>query len=554
MPIAQSDVVAKATVLKRFWGKRDTKFKEWYGQIRMLDTLAQKDMESFVSNDPRTAYNLISYILEQKIPHRFPPGGLTTEQVIPAAELSRMFQSIWDNASESYRMRGRRLLRDIIRFLLVTGWYSVFAAPTTDGSAFVVEPWHPVTVYPMWTDILSECAHVFSPGAQAVQGMANRNGWKLTSTPSANTVIYDYWYAERQQAGDVIHNAIAVGNQVVKPDTVEKLFKRIPIFVAPCGGLPDTGELSGANWQEEIGQSFLATNENVLKSFNKWWTFMMQLLRDTAQARTYEKTASAKQIVQPETWNRRGAHYKLGLQDDIGFIQPPAIPMEIRGMQLDMEAMRDRGGPSSAMFGGATNRMTAYVMSQVAATTNQLAKDYHLGIIDCITDIDNFFYGIIKANNYQPYGIKLPKGLPEEAKITAEYELRIPGDLVQRATTARMLNPGFELSDERIMEEMFPEIKNPTEELAHIRASKARKHPIYAQLSLAEALKEEAILLRAAKDTDGAALFEKAAERVESEITGNVTQPQPPQVTAPGARPEVQSPPERQMTRFAEGR
>ena len=550
MPIAQNSIVTKASALKTYWGKRDQKFKDWYGQIRMLDTLAQKDMESFVSNDPRTAYNLISYILEQKIPHRLPPGNLMTEQVIPAAELSIMFQVIWDNVSESYRMRGRRLLRDIVRFLLVTGWYSVFAAPTTDGSAFIVEPWHPVTVYPMWTDILSECAHIFAPGAQAVQGLAVRNGWKLTSTPGTSTTIYDYWYAERGTTGDIIHNAIAVGNQVVKPDTVEKLFKRIPIFVAPCGGLPDTGELSGTNWQAEIGQSFLATNENILKAFNKWWTFMMQMLRDTAQARTFERTASAKQIVQPETWYRRGAHYKLGLQDEIGFVQPPAVPVEVRGIQLDLEAMRDRGGPSSSMFGSVTNRMTAYAMSQVAATTNQLSKDYHLGVIDCITDIDNFFYDLIKTNNFQPYGMKLPKDLPETAKLTAEYELRIPGDLVQRATTARMLNPEFEISDERIMEELFPEIKNPTEELARVRASKARKHPIYAQLSLAEALKQEALLLRNARDIDGAELFEKAAERVESEITGEGAQQ--PQQGAPRVRPEVQSPPERQLTRFAE--
>ena len=54
---------------------------------------------------------------------------------------------------------------------------------------------------------------------------------------------------------------------------------------------------------------------------------------------------------QPETWYRRGAHYKIGLQDEIGFINAPPVPVELRSMQLDLEAMRDRGGPSSSMFG-----------------------------------------------------------------------------------------------------------------------------------------------------------------------------------------------------------
>jgi len=541
MALSVTDVINNSVKLQRFWGKRDKKFKEWYGQIRMLDTLAQREMESFVGNDPRAAYNLISYILEQKIPHRLPPGILTAEQVAPAAQLSSMFDTIWENISESYRTRGRRLLRDIIRFVLATGWYSVFAVPSTDGSFFMAEAWHPITVYPMWTDILSECVHVFTPGKAAVESMVNRNGWSLVSSPSDNTVVYDYWWVERKSENSVVHNSIVVGNEQVKPDTTESRFGRIPIFVAPCGGLPDTGEMAGDNWKAETGQSFIATNENILKTFNRWWTFMMQLLRDTAQPRTYEKTSSAKQIVQPETWYRRGAHYKIGLQDEIGFISPPPIPVEFRNLQLDLEAMRDRGGPSSSMFGSITNRMTSYAMSQVAATTNQLAKDYHTGIIDCLSDIDNFFYALIKENKYKPYALDFPQGLPETAKLTAEYELRIPGDLVQRATTARMLNPEFEISDERIMEELFPEIKNPTEELGKIRASKARKHPIYATISLAEALKQEALLLRNGGDTEGADLYEKAAARVGQEIIG-----QQEQETLPGegAQPRVRVRPE----------
>ena len=551
--LSGSEVQTRAVTLQRFWNKRDAKMKDWYEQIKMVDTLAQRDMESFVGNDPRASFNLISSILNRRIPHRLPPGKLGVEEVRPAAELSEMFDIIWENIEGDYRQRGRYLMKDIIDYLLATGWYSVFAAPTTDGSAFVAEAWNPITVYPKWSDILSECAHIFAPGAAAIQRMKTRNNWTLRSAPGDNTIVYDYWWIEQSLANVIVHNSIVVGSDQVKPDTVETRFKRIPIFVFPIGGLPDTGELAkgrrGEEWKQDIGQSFIATNENVYKTVNKWWTFMMQLLRDTAQARTYEKSTSAKQIVQPETWYRRGAHYKLGPQDEVGFIQPPAVPVELRSIQLDLEAMEQRGGPSWTMFGSVQQRMTAYAMSQVVATTNQIAKYYHRGIIDLVSDIDNFFYDLVKTFGYKPYGISLPSGLPANIQLTAEYELRIPGDLTQRATTARMLNPEFELSDERIMEELFPEIKNPTEELAKIRASKARKHPIYAAISLAEALKQEARLLRNIGDTGGAELFEKAAERMELEITGQQPQQAERAPAPPRPRPEALPPSEAQQLR-----
>lgn len=545
----------KTSALKAFWRKRDDKMKDWYEQIQMVDTLSQKDMESFVGNDPRASYNLIRGILNQRIPHRLPAESVSVDEVVPAAELSRMFDTIWENVVLDYRQRGKKWQRDFINLLLATGWYSVFASMTLDGSACIAEIWSPSTVYPMWDDMMTECAHIFTPGGRQVKRMADRNQWNLKGNIADKTEIRDYWWIEQVLNTAVVHNAIVCGGELVKPDTPEIRFKRIPIFGAPVGGLPDMGELTKSrrqdNWKAEIGQSFIATNENVYRTSNKWWTFIMQLLRDTAQARTYEKSGSAQQIVKPETWYRRGAHYKLGLQDEVGFISPPPIPVELRSTQLDLEAMMQRGGPSWTMFGSMQQRMTAYAMAQVAATTNQIAGDFHQGVVDCVSDIDNFWYDLIKTNNYRPYGMSLPEGLPAGVRISADYELRIPGDLIQRATTGRMLNPGFELSDERIMEELFPEIKNPVEELARVRASKARKHPIYIQLSLIASLRQEAVLLRNARDSDGAALYEKAADRLEQEMMAEEEKQLPPG-REPRVRPETQPPTEPRLPR--EGR
>lgn len=528
-----ADIKTRVSHLEQFWRPRNNKFKEWYEQIRMVDVLAQRDMESFVGNDPRASYNLISGLLNQKIPHRLPPDRLEADQVAPSAELSLMFEIIWQNIFDQYRLRGRHWLDDLINFLLVTGWYSVFATMSLDGSMVISEVWNPATVYPMWDDIQVETAHIFQPGPGAISALSQRNNWDLRGMQlSSNTAIQDYWWVDKQLSRNIVHNAILVGNLEVKPDTIETRYDRIPIFVSPVGGLPDNGYLSTRKtidfWKMEMGQSFIATNENVYKTSNKWWSYAMQLIRDYAQPRTFERSGSAQKIVQPETWYRRGAHYKLGLQDEVGFISPPALPVELRSTQLDLEAMMQRGGPSFAMFGALQQRMTAFTMSQIAATTHQVSKSYHRGVIECISDIDNFVWDMTRKNNYKPYGLSLPSNLPENTKLTAEYELRIPGDLVQRATTARMLNPNFELSDEYIIEHNFPEIKSPAEELARVRAGKARKDPLFEGIALIESLRLEAQLLREVGDIEGARLYEASASQKEQQILGA----QPGQVPA----------------------
>lgn len=540
-------IQTKAVNLERFWAPRNKKFKEWYEQIRMVDLLAQRDMESFVGNDPRASFNLIASLLNQTIPHRLPPDQIAPEQVAPAAELSFMFETIWRNVFDHYRLRGRKFLDELIKFLLITGWYSVFVSPSLDGSSVIGEVWNPATVYPMWDDKLTEVAHIFSPGANAVDRMAMRNGWSLKFTPTNTSVIWDYWWLEKQLFGkDLVHNAILVNQQLVKDDTVEMRYDRIPIFISPVGGLPDTGPLATRTqtdlWKQEVGQSFLATNEHVHKASNKWWTYLFQLMRDTAEPRTFERTSSPNKIVTPENWYRRGAHYKIGQNDEIGYITPPPIPVELRSAQLDLEAMEQRGGPNHAMFGALQQRMTAFGMSQVAASTNQVSRAYHEGVVDCFTDMDNFLYTIYRERKYKPYGLSLPSNLPKDAKLTAAYELRIPGDLVQKATVARMLNPDFELSDDYIIEHLFPEIKSPAVELARVRASKARTHPLFGQLSLIEALQLESAMLREASDIDGAELYDKAAARLEQSIVGEEQQPPQQQPAQVRVRPEVRPP------------
>jgi len=166
--------------------------------------------------------------------------------------------------------------------------------------------------------------------------------------------------------------------------------------------------------------------------------------------------------------------------------------------------------------------MTAYVMSQIAASANQIIKPFHQAIINLASDIDNFWISDVRRTGAQPYGYKLPPEIDDSVEVTAHYEVKIPGDIIQRATTARMLNPDFEVSYIKVVQELFPEIKNPIEEKSRLRREKAEAHPTNAIIALIEYFKQIAEILRKSNDLEGARLYTKAAAVAEATLDASI--------------------------------
>lgn len=534
-----NEIIVKSGNLKKIWEKRDVQLKEYYKQIQMEDEFAQEGLESFVGNDPRSAYNLVVHMLNQKIPHRIKAEELDKTMMVASTRVENFFTTAWNDIYEGYRRRGKQsFMRDLIGLLISTGWYSVFATITADGQRCMAEIWNPSTVYPYFDDDLVECAHIDTLSESAAKRMLIRNGWK--AEVRGNQKLYDYWWLDtpRTDGGWNVWNSVVLGTAIVKAPTLETRMRRIPIFVSPTGGLPDTGYMSD-NWSAEIGQPSIATNSKIYRYWNKWWTFQMQILRDTAQPKIFEQSRSTSPIIKKEDMTKRGVIWRGSPEDKVGYVTPPIIPLELRGALLDMEAMKDRGGPSAAMFGAVAQQMTSFMMSQVSSLTAMMASSYHEGIINCLSDIDNFWVQQMKDNNHAPYQFKWPKEIPDNYRITAEYEVRVPGDMANRATVARMLNPNFRLPILRIYDEVFPEVKNPIKDIAQVRAEDAEANPVYAQIALIQALREQSRILELYKDTDGAALFTKAADMVESTLTP----PQQEQVQQPtGGQPQQLTP------------
>ena len=526
----KSDVEKRCAALVKLWAPRNARFKEWYRLVQMIDELEQEDMESFVGNDPRAAYNLSLHMLDMPVPHRIPSDIVNYSISKAASEVEVFLSDAWADVSKTHRRSGKKSWqRDMIGLLLVTGWYSVFTH-ITDERCFA-EVINPAESFPNWDDELVEHVRILNYTKEQAERMAIRKGWTKLGTVRGKIKGFDYWVL-----GDTVRNIVILDGKVVK-DENEPDFTRIPIFVAPTGGLPDNGSISGSTTEyiKEMGQSSLATNENIYQSWNKWWTFSQQLLRDTAQPRWFEQSRSGQKILRPQDMFKRGAIFRGTPEDSISPIPTPPLPIELRTTQIDMESMMQRGGMSWAVYGNVQQNLTAYVMAQITASASQVLRPFHSAIIDLYTDIDNFWMETIRNRGYSPYGFKVPKEITPSMQVSAEYDLSIPGDLVQRATTARMLDPEFRLSYSTVMAELFPNIKNPAKELAQARADIDQLHPINVNIAMIEVYRAQAAILRKSNNVKSAELYEKAAAMIEAQMTPQEQQQQP----SPGGGPIV---------------
>lgn len=564
------DVITRCTDLKEFWEPRDSAMRRWYRMVEMVDELKTEKMESFVGNDPRALFNLVLHLLDTDIPHRVKDyDSIDPEVVAAVSSTSKFFKTAWADVNNTFRKSNPRqsLQRTGLGFMLATGWYASISMVTDDGKRCYDEPWNPIDVYPMWdaTLGLSEVAHIYKASPTQAINLARGNGWPLTNNyaqwkVSAGRVvpIYDYWWAEVSEYfpfRNVIWNAIVIDTILVKFEVTR--FRSMPIYVAPVGGLPDMGSLTEGmiptysstlklhtqesnvdRWKAELGQSLIATNENIYRAWNKWWSFSLQLLRDTAQPRVFERSRSGKAIVKPEDLFRRAAIFRGGPDDSVDFLTTPPIPLELRSTQLDLEAMMQRGGVSWAMYGSVQGQMTAYVMSQIAASANQIIKPFHQAHINQYEDKNNDWLDDIKTRNLHPYGWTYPDVLPENVYVSSDYEVEIPGDLVQRATTARMLDPDFALSYTYVLKKLFPDIEDPMQERAQRRADQAEMHPSNSLIALIQYYRRQAAWLTKNGDRGTAELYETVAEATLAMLTAEQANQQQQKQLPPG-RPET---------------
>ena len=540
-----SQVVSVCNDLAKEWQGRNAQFKTWYNVLRQYDEFQQADMESYVSNDPRTFYNLALFLLTpDPIPHRILVGDENI-QITKAAQVAEFIEAEWRRKEVTARHGGQQSwLRHFVSLMLATGWYSVFGMATKEE--LVGEIWNPAEVYPDFGGgEMTQCAHVFKLNRMAAIRRVLDKGWSVRADkiPASGVTIYDYWFFNDQ--GQVT-NAVSMDTTLVIPPQVFPKLQRMPIVCSPVGGLPDDGTITGdTNWRNEIGQSIFATNLQVYKAQNKVMSHLLQILRDTAQQRWVETSADGTPILQEENMFKRGAVFRKGPLDNIDTLPVGNIPTELRTVMFDITNQVQRGSLPWAMFGNIQQEMASYLMSQISTAAKQVLTDYRNAVKGALEDIDTIWIEDMLGGE-RPRDFDFPSDLNPEFTVDVGVDLMIPGDLVLRANTARTLSPTFRLSKGTTLGLLFPEVKDPMREQAAANADTAMESPIAQAISLVGAFRDEAARLKEGGHGDLAEMFEGSATSIQQKLAQQGGEggamPEAPAL-APAAAPPGEIPP-----------
>lgn len=528
-----SDYVRDAKKLAASWAVRKTQFQEWYRLLSLHDENRTPGLESFVANDPRTIYNMALYLLTPKdISYNIPNNEAAGPVQVTISDAESQIQNAWVELEESSYKKGQQGWdRYVTSLLLSTGWLSVFAYANikSDGEAeLIADIWNPSQVYPEFDDDgLCRVAHIYSISASAARRLCSSNGWGLQfPNDSVQVEVIDIWQFGMDGKPE---NTIIMKGEFAKHPTSHPEIDELPVLCTPVNGLPDRGLIQNDPWawRRHMGQAIFAPNSDVFRNYNRVMSFLQQIIRDTAQPRIISQTKS-KGVVNDANWNKRGAIYDIDLDEDIRTLQMPGIPIELTSLVQIMQGMIQRAGFSYSLYQG--GEASGFAQSQISAAAMNVVEPYRAALSHLKTDISNIWLDGLKRLH------KIDSAIPPESKFKIDIRVTVPGDLIQRATTARQLDPDYEMSSGTVTQLLFPEVTDPNREMVLSRRDKAMNSPEFAKLDMIEALNATADGLKAEGRQRQAETYYAYARFVLASLQAQEqpSQPQQPQVGPPG--------------------
>tara|TARA_Y100000310_G_scaffold328215_1_gene395999 strand:- start:30756 stop:31937 length:1182 start_codon:yes stop_codon:yes gene_type:complete len=375
-----------------------------------------------------------------------------------------------------------------------------------------------MTVFPDYAPdgTLVELGRKYTLTASQARTTIFREGWILPTRPLINNTIFRQLWIDTPE-GTLM--AVVVNGELVRPMGPTP-FRRMPIFCQPAGGLPDDGTIIDDKWRADAGQAIVASVMDLQKNYDRMLTYMQQLLRDTANPKWIERSEGSG-VVKPEDVNKRGVVWNVGLMDDIWAVQPPGAPVDLRTHEFDLRNQIQRGTFSDLTSGG--REVSAFLMANITGATRQILQPFLDTVKDANGELFSRNVSLARAHNLPVGGAPLPD-LDEDISLDFNYDIEIPGDFLQRANSARILNPNFRLSQETITDLQFPEVRDPFEERLRLTTEDVVQSDMMVAVKTIREFRQAAVQANLAQDGESEALLIRAADRLEAQLLGP-TQP-----------------------------
>ncbi len=504
--------------LEQQWSPRATMVKRWYRLIQLENDLAQDGMESVIGNDPRSSYNLATWLLTPKTwSVTSSKAGMSDEQVQVALALEQMVeQEVMLSIRGSRGKLNGSYLAQAIKLFVATGWICLVSAPTQPR--WTINAWHPMTVFPEYDSNgnMVELARKWTLTPNQANTLIFREGWIPPNQRFINNVIIRQWWV---QTPFDVHMAVTVGSHLARP-LGPTMFRRMPMYCQPAGGLPDDGTIVNDKWRAGVGQAIVASVLELQKNYDRMLTYMQQLLKDTANPIWMQRLDSGDVVIKPEDLHKRGAIFTLGLGEDAWPVQPPGAPVDLRTHSFDLRNQIARGTFQDASFGA--GEASAFLMANITDSTKQLLQPFLDGVKDANGELFTRNAALSRQFDLPIGGADVPD-LGDDIILDFNYDIEIPGDFLQRANSARILNPNFRLSQETITELQFPEVKDPLEERLRLTTEDVANSEIMMQIKSIRELRQAAAQANLAGDGETEALLTAAADRQQAELIGPST-------------------------------
>ena len=505
---------------KMFWAGRNTKFKAWYEILTLIDVLAAKGMESYVSNEPQSFYNMAHYLLTKgDLSHITPVITESALELDKQAKLGRGCENMWSKLNRDRKLGGSAsFIDDFSFFLLVLGWYATVMYYDKDEGQMYSQIWNPFNVYPSFINSrMYSCVHSYILTEAEAKVKADENNWdyKLAYDYRGNTTLDDFFYLENNQ----LMNVVLIGGQQVT-DHVPRPDMRL--LVSPVGGFPDKGSLTHKtkNWKQLSGRGIFEVNAGVTLEFNKWKSMISQIIRDTAQPITQEKSMTPQATT--EQLRERGALFHYGSNEGgLSHVPPAQIPTEMTFGLNAMNREKQKGSFNDAVY-GMVEGQPGYALGLLASSSaNQILYPYMDAKHFVVSEFDHFFLTNIRESS-KPYTIKgrlletiEPKDVPEDLVVIVESEVATQKDWMERGNVAGLLDK--HLDETTILTEVL-KVSDPQAVIRRKKLDEAMSHPMTKDIELINSYNVQAAYLKLKGDTKQAAIFEQAAMSLKAQF------------------------------------
>ena len=516
----EREIITDIGVLKNDWVTRNRKFREWYDMLTLKDNLKQEGLESVCANDPRTLYNLGHYLMTAGELHHIIPVSVDSPiELEKQAKCERALEYLWRGVDRKMSKGGRQsFLSELNFFILALGWYAgVVSFDDTEQKGIAVL-WNPADTYPRYSDNeMVTCLHEYKLPITSAVRKAKTNGWSYNPTrKTGDVVLSDYYYLDEN--GKFI-NSILIDNKTVMGETSRD---DAMLMVSPVGGFPDKGSIvpGDIDWTTRIGQSILETNKDIYAKQNRWLTFELQILRDTAQSK-YIEYSQGDPKVQAEQLTKRGALFHFLPGEDLKTLDPSPIPLEMQAAIAAFDKQTQKGGFGDVLYGLLEGNLSGFALSQAIETANRLLYNYQNAKNFFIAETDNFWLSKLqeKSKTFQIKGRTLeelsPKEIPEDVDVIVESELATPRDWLEKATVANYMK---DMLDETLIMSDILKIKDTNAVKRRREMDRVEQHPQIQNVKLITYCTKHAEYLRYMGDNTQAAIWEQAAAGLQAQL------------------------------------